>query len=164
MRRCRQTAERAGVRPEANAVASATLTSARPAPKGGSCVVAQTGTCFEFAENPLGFAEGVCKDLQKGTYSKTGCPTENLMAVCDQKKGDKKLYYLGSSVAPWPSDAVEDCEKNPFSEGGKLTLQPNVEEAAKQRLVQNGCAGFLAPRARRLLLDLGHETRPAQRP
>jgi hypothetical protein len=109
---------------------SASVTSA-PVPKGGSCNVEKQGICEEYADSALGLAEGACKSLMKGTYAKAACSTQNLMGVCETKD-EKKFYYFGNSVAPWVSDAKEDCEKNAITPG-KFTAQPNAEEQAKTK-------------------------------
>lgn len=110
---------------------STTLTSAAAAaPKGGSCMQENAGTCEEYKDNALGLAESACKDLLKGKYSKEACPQANLMAVCE-RKNDKKYFYYGGSQ-PWLSDAKEACEKDGL-EPGKLTAQPNAEQTAKEK-------------------------------
>lgn len=108
---------------------SATVTSAT-APKGGSCLLENAGTCTEYQDNALGLAETSCKDLMKGSYSKESCPTAELMGVCE-RKGDKKFFYYGGST-PWVSDAQEACEKDGL-EPGKFTAQPNAEQIAKDK-------------------------------
>jgi len=111
--------------------ASSTTTTSGPVPKGGSCNVEKQGICEEYADSALGLAEGACKSLLKGSYAKAACSQTNLMGVCETKD-EKKFYYFGNSVAPWVSDAKEDCEKNAITPG-KFTAQPNAEETAKTK-------------------------------
>lgn len=113
---------------------SATVTSGL-APKGGSCLEEKAGLCHEYTENPLGMAEGLCKDLLKGTYSKNACPTADLVGTCKKKDGDKTLYYFANSHAAWVEDAKKDCEKNPLAEGATFTAAPGAEEAAKTKAI-----------------------------
>src|SRR5687768_12781866 len=93
----------------AGAVGTTTVTSAA-VPKGGSCNVDKQGICEEYADSALGLVEGACKSLLKGSYAKASCSTQNLMGICETKD-EKKFYYFGNAVAPWVSDAKEDCEK-----------------------------------------------------
>ncbi len=111
--------------------AGATTVTSAPVPKGGSCNVEKQGICEEYADSALGLAEGACKSLLKGSYAKAACSQQNLMGVCETKD-EKKFYYFGNSVAPWVSDAKEDCEKNAITPG-KFTAQPNAEEQAKTK-------------------------------
>ena len=111
---------------------SATVTSG-PAPKGGSCNEEQSGICVEYGDNPLGMAEGACKEMFHGTYSKGSCPQQNALGYC-QKKEDKEFYYFGNGVAAWVDDAREDCEKNPLTPG-KFTAAPNAEQTAKDKAI-----------------------------
>src|SRR5438874_578826 len=103
--------------------ASTTDVTSANAPKGGSCLEDKSGICTEYSDNPLGFAEVACKDMYKGTYQKTSCPTANLIGTCqrkaekDGKPGDKEFYYFGNGKAAWTDDAKEDCEKNPLLPG-----------------------------------------------
>lgn len=114
------------------AAGSASTTSASPAPKGGSCFEEKVGICHEFAENPLGVAEGLCTDLYKGTFKKEGCPTKDLVGTCALKDGDKKFYYFGNAEAAWVSDAKKECEESALDKG-TFTEAPGAEEAAKEK-------------------------------
>jgi hypothetical protein len=111
--------------------AGSATTNSAPAPKGGSCNIEKEGICQEFSENPLGMAEGLCKDMLKGTFKKEACPAADLLGTCKEKDGDKKMYYFGNARAAWVSDAKEDCEKNPLQPGATFTAAPGAEEAAK---------------------------------
>jgi hypothetical protein len=118
---------------------TATVTSAN-APKGGSCMEEKSGICTEYSDNPLGFAEAACKDMYKGTYQKTSCPTDKLIGTCqrksekDGKPGDKEFYYFGNGKAAWTDDAKEDCEKNPLLPG-TFSAQAGNEQAAKDNAI-----------------------------
>jgi hypothetical protein len=111
---------------------SATVTNAA-APKGGSCNESKAGICTEYNDNPLGLAEGACKEMFKGTYNKGSCPTENTIGFC-QKKDEKQFYYFGNGVGAWVDDAKEDCEKNQLTPG-KFTATAGVDQAAKDKAI-----------------------------
>lgn len=118
-------------KPSGSGPAGSSTTSSAPAPKGGSCNEEKVGICHEYKDNPLGMAESLCKDMLKGTFKKEACPQTDLIGTCNEKDGDKKLYYFGNARAAWVSDAKEDCEKNPLSQGSTFTPAPGAEEAAK---------------------------------
>jgi hypothetical protein len=112
--------------------ASATVTSAA-APKGGSCNEAKAGVCTEYSDNPLGLAEGACKQMFKGTYAKNACPSDNVIGYC-QRKDEKQFYYFGNGVAPWVEDAKEDCEKNALTPG-TFAATAGAEQTAKDKAI-----------------------------
>jgi hypothetical protein len=118
-------------KPSKDGQAGSTSVTSAPIPKGGSCNVEKQGICEEYADSALGLAEGACKSLMKGSYAKAACSTQNLMGVCETKD-EKKFYYFGNSLAPWVSDAKDDCEKNAITPG-KFTAQPNAEEQSKTK-------------------------------
>ncbi len=111
---------------------SASVTNA-VVPKGGSCNEAKAGVCTEYADNPLGLAEGACKEMFKGTYAKNACPTDNVIGFC-QRKDEKEFYYFGNGVGAWVDDAKEDCEKNSLTPG-KFTATAGVDQAAKDKAI-----------------------------
>jgi len=89
-----------------------------------SCdMIAEVGSCNEWAKLSMGLEKGLCTGL-KGKFAEgaaAGCPSTNVVGRCDMADGEVRHYYgvaAGAQGYTRP-DAEKDCVSPEI--GGKFT-------------------------------------------